>query len=81
MSILQFRRFQNTDTATTQAVIEITDNILEELNKQNMVAGIYLDLSKTIDTLVCHKISLAKLEHYGVRGKALTWFQSYLIKQ
>ena len=63
--------------STTQAVIEITDNILEELNKQNMVAGIYLDLSKAFDT-VCHKILLAKLEHYGVRGKALTWFQSYL---
>ena len=63
--------------STIQAIIEITDNILEELQKKNMVAGIYLDLSKAFDT-VCHKILLAKLEHYGIRGEALNWFKSYL---
>ena len=63
--------------STIQAIIEITDNILEELQKKNMVAGIYLDLSKAFDT-VCHKILLAKLEHYGIRGEPLNWFKSYL---
>ena len=63
--------------STIQAVIEITDNILEELEKKNMVAGIYLDLSKAFDT-VDHNILLHKLHHYGIRGQPLKWFQSYL---
>ena len=43
------------DHSTVQAVIEIVDNILEELDKNNIIAGIYLDLSKAFDT-VDHKI-------------------------
>ena len=63
--------------STVQAVIEITDNILSELEKKNMVAGIYLDLSKAFDT-VDHTILLHKMKHYGIRGLPLKWFQSYL---
>ena len=63
--------------STVQAVIEITDNILSELEKKNMVAGIYLDLSKAFDT-VDHTILLHKMKHYGIQGLPLKWFQSYL---
>ena len=56
---------------------EIVDNILEEINQNNLVAGVYLDLSKAFDT-VDHKILLEKLKHYGVRGGALGWFTNYL---
>ena len=62
--------------STVQAVIEITDNILSELEKKNMVAGIYLDLSKAFDT-VDHTILLHKMKHYGIRGLPLKWFESY----
>ena len=66
--------------STIQAVIEITDNIISELEKKNIIAGIYLDLSKDFDT-VDHNILLHKLSHYGIRGLPLEWFRSYLEKR
>ena len=63
--------------STTQAVTEIVDNLLDEIDSGKITAGIYLDLSKAFDT-VDHNILLTKLQHYGIRGEALGWFQSYL---
>ena len=55
--------------STTQALIEITDNLKESMDKKKTTCGIFLDLTKAFDT-VNHKILLNKLFNYGIRGTA-----------
>ena len=56
--------------------IIIIDTIVEALENHEHVMVLYLDLAKAFDT-VDHKILLNKLSHYGIRGKALSWFGNY----
>ena len=53
------------------------DKITKCLDNNEYVIGIFLDFSKAFDT-VDHDILLQKLSMYGIRGNALSWFQSYL---
>ena len=63
--------------STTLAVLELVDTIYQNLDKKQIVVGIYLDLKKAFDT-VNHEILFKKLQNYGIRGKTLEWFRSYL---
>ncbi len=54
--------------STSMAPIEIVDNILEDLEKEKYIEGIYIDFSKSFDT-VDHQILLDKIENYGFRGQ------------
>ena len=53
------------------------EKVTHALDTFSHTIGIFLDFSKAFDT-INHKILLAKLSHYGIRGKALEWFTSYL---
>ena len=59
------------------ALISMTEEIRSTLDNKKFGCGIFIDLQKAFDT-VNHEILLAKLEHYGIRDKALNWFRSYL---
>ena len=57
------------------AIGQVVGTIIKSLEKQQYSACILLDLSKAYDTIE-HKILLQKLDTYGIRGNALSWFES-----
>ena len=63
--------------STAHSLIEITEKIKESIDSGKFGCGIFIDLKKAFDT-VNHDILIRKLEHYGVRGPILKWFESYL---
>lgn len=68
-----FRKGHSTDHALLYAV----DNILQALDNKMSVVGVYMDLAKAFDT-INHKILIRKMQHYGIHGNVLQWFESYL---
>lgn len=63
--------------STETAIVYLTDKVVEHLENQRMCETMFMDLKKAFD-LVNHNCLLHKLKHYGVKGKALTWFKDYI---
>ena len=63
--------------STSHALLTFIEKVTQAIDKHSHMLGIFLDFSKAFDT-INHKILLKKLYHYGIRGKALEWFRSYL---
>ena len=58
--------------STSLALIDVPDTIYTYLDKHKKVIGIYIDLQKASDTVLC------KLHNYSIQGLSLQWFKSYL---
>ena len=63
--------------STEQATLELTDRIISAMDNNDVPIGVFLDLSKAVDT-IDHDILLTKLEHYGVDGIPLQLLHNYL---
>ena len=66
--------------STTHAITEFSTNVLNSMDQGEHCLSVFLDLSKAFDT-INHNLLLRKRSHYGIRGKALGWFGSYLINR
>lgn len=62
--------------STVHNVLDLVNRITAALSEKKVCAGILIDIKKCFD-LVDRSILLKKLEHYGCRGVALRWFESY----
>ena len=64
-------------TSTDHAILQLTDQLYDSFNNDKFTIGVFIDLSKAFDT-VDHEILLEKIQHNGIQGNNLRWFQSYL---
>ena len=63
--------------STAYALACLYDKISSAMENKEYTVGIFIDLSEAFDT-VDHHILISNLEHYGVQGTALRWFESYV---
>ena len=62
--------------STVHAIQTAIDTVIKSLNSSDKTMGIFIDFSKTFDTIK-HHILLRKLEQYGIRGITLDFITDY----
>uniref|UniRef100_A0A1B6M194 Reverse transcriptase domain-containing protein n=1 Tax=Graphocephala atropunctata TaxID=36148 RepID=A0A1B6M194_9HEMI len=66
-----------TGRSVISANIDFIEAIIDAIDKGEKAAGVFMDLSKAFDS-VSHPKLLNVLQSLGIRGRAFSWFQSYL---
>ena len=75
---LVFQSAYRQNHSTETALLKVMNDILLNMNNQCVTLLILLDLSDAFDT-VNHDTMQRRLEYsFGIQGKALSWFASYL---
>ena len=64
------------NTSTNNALMSITENIQTHSDKNELAAGVFIDLRKDFNTV--DDILLTKPDHYRIRELSNNWFRSYL---
>ena len=64
--------------STESALLKVTDDILQALDKKKGVLMVLLDLSAAFDTVAHEKLLEVLSQRIGLSGSALEWFRSYL---
>ena len=59
------------------ALLNAQNSLLQSLTRRQVSLLLLIDFSKAFD-MVEHSVLLKKLEHYGIRGPAYKWMESYL---
>ena len=67
-------------SSTVHAVTYFSDLIKTSMDEGKLTGAVFVDLRKAFDT-IDHATLIAKLPIYGVHGKELTWFESYLFNR
>lgn len=68
-----FKRRKSTEHAT----LDPSSSIIKGIKNHKKTACIFLDFAKGFN-IGNHEILLKQFHHYGVRGMALEWIQSYI---
>jgi hypothetical protein len=58
-------------------LIELTHEIMQSLDNQELICLIFCDVSKAFDRVWLRGL-LLKLEPYGIKGSLLRWIESYI---
>ena len=66
--------------STKMAATLFCDQICQQMDSGKLVGTIYLDLTKSLDT-IGHNLLVDKLPKFGTCGKSLNWFVDYLFNR